>query len=142
MGQFSSLKQSSIWLKTLSNSELNILAPSESQIQKAYMQWVRLHPKLCPYIIHIPNEGKRTKWYGNELKDLGLRPGASDIFIAIPSGQYHGAWIEFKSKKGKLTKNQIAFHNDMDVQNYATKTVCSFDEAVEFTKFYVNSNLH
>lgn len=109
---------------------------SELEIHRAVMQWVRLHKTISPYIIHIPNEGKRTASYGMLLKELGMRAGVSDLFIAIPRHQYNGAWIELKTAKGRLSIKQLAFLNDMRAQGYHTVICRSVDDAIETIKWY------
>lgn len=109
---------------------------SESSIQKAIIKWISLHPSLRNVVIHIPNEGKRTLTFGKSLKDIGMRPGVSDLFIAMMRHGYGGAWIELKSKNGVLSDYQKKFLNDMAEQNYFTKTCYSIEEAIEIIKWY------
>ena len=110
--------------------------PSESSIQKAVMQWVALDPVLRQCVIHIPNEGKRTSSYGKSLKDMGMRPGVSDLFIAMPRKGYSGAWIELKSKNGLLSDSQAEFLDDMRCQNYFTSACHSIDETIKIIEWY------
>lgn len=116
--------------------KVNRITESELSIHKTVMDWVRLHPTIAPYIIHIPNEGKRSASYGKLLKDLGMRAGVSDLFIALPRHQYNGAWIELKSAKGKLSPLQRHFINDMTSQGYYTAVCYSVHDAIETIKFY------
>jgi len=109
---------------------------SESSIQKAIIKWVSLHPSLRNIVIHIPNEGKRTASYGKSLKEIGMRPGVSDLFIAMMRHGYGGAWIELKSKNGILSDYQKKFLKDMAEQNYFTKTCYSIEETIEIIKWY------
>lgn len=105
------------------------------------MEWIRHHPKLTPYIFHIPNEGKRTTQYGRRLKNLGMRPGASDLFVALPRREYHGAWVELKSASGILNRNQKLFLEDMHKVGYCTAVCHSIDDAIEFLKWYCFESL-
>jgi hypothetical protein len=50
-------------------------------------------------LIHIPNEGKRSKETGYLLKKMGLLPGTPDYFHPIVRGGYGGLWIEMKRNK-------------------------------------------
>lgn len=109
---------------------------SENSIQKALMEWVRLDPILRRCVIHIPNEGKRTSRYGKSLKDMGMRPGVSDLFIAMPRKGYSGAWIELKSKNGVVSDAQMQFKQDMHRHNYFTETCYSLKEAIELIEWY------
>lgn len=109
---------------------------SEESIQKAVMQWVRLDPVLRRCVIHIPNEGKRTSHYGTSLKEMGMRAGVPDLFIAMPRHNYNGAWIELKSKNGILNDSQLEFLHDMRYQNYFADTCRSIEEAIATIKWY------
>lgn len=100
------------------------------------MEWVRLDPVLRMCVIHIPNEGKRTSRYGKSLKDMGMRPGVSDLFIAMPRHGYSGAWLELKSKNGVLSDAQRQFKKDMQAQNYFTETCYSLEETINFILWY------
>lgn len=117
--------------KTLKSGEL-----SENAIQKTVMQWANVHPLLRGFIIHIPNEGKRTSRYGKSLKDLGMRPGVADLFIAMPRHGFCGAWIELKSKNGVLSDAQKAFIRDMIDQHYFTKICRSIEDVIETINWY------
>jgi VRR-NUC domain len=111
-------------------------AISETSIQKAVMQWVRVHPTLRELILHFPNEGKRTEKYGKSLKDMGMRAGVSDLFVAMQRHGYGGAWIELKSKDGILTKQQKEFLNDMAIQGYFTMVCYSIEETLAIIDRY------
>lgn len=109
---------------------------SESSIQKAVMEWVSLYPLIRKFIIHIPNEGKRTKHYGKSLKNMGMRPGVSDLFVALQRHGYIGAWIELKSHDGILSLAQKQFLYDMESQNYFTMVCTSIESAIRTLKWY------
>lgn len=111
-------------------------AMSESSLQKAVIQWVRLHIFLRDVVIHIPNEGKRTARYGKSLKDMGMRAGVSDLFIALQRHGYGGAWIELKSKDGVLSQVQKEFLDDMAVKGYFIHVCYSLDEAINIINGY------
>ena len=88
--------------------------PLESQEQRTAWSWlsgvaIQLdHGKvwtgevLQDYSYMVPNgtqlagTGKRRAIQMTNLKAQGLRPGVSDIVIAYPVGEYHGAYIEMK----------------------------------------------
>jgi len=109
---------------------------SENQIHLAVMDFVRLHPHITPYVIHVPNESPRTKSFGHLLKRFGVRAGFSDLFIAMPKHQYHGAFIEIKTLKGRLTEKQRIFLSDMRRQNYFSVVTYGLDETIKTIKYY------
>lgn len=84
-----------------------ISAPLERVEQKALIDWLSFHPIVRNYFCKTNNEGKRTELQGHRLKQLGLRPGVSDIFIYYPSAlkTYAGLWLEVKRNK-KYTESE------------------------------------
>jgi hypothetical protein len=115
---------------------------SESSIQKMVVQWADSHHFLRNLVIHIPNEGKRSYSTAYTLKAMGMRSGIPDLFVAYPSNGYHGAWIELKSEKGKVSKAQSEFIELLRSQNYFVCVCFSFEEAVETIGKYCNLFQH
>lgn len=109
---------------------------SEDAIQKAVIEWTSYFPALRDAVIHIPNEGKRSPSYGNKLKAMGMTPGASDLFIALPRGGYHGAWLELKSKSGRVTLLQKKFLDAQSARGYYTAVAFSVEEAIKILTLY------
>ena len=93
--------------------------PTEHQGQAALIFWGKFHPIVAEYLFAIPNGGKRTIWAGKKLKDEGLMPGASDLFLSYPSKRFHGYYIEMKRKGEKPNKDQLYFLEKMRKVGYA-----------------------
>lgn len=79
--------------------------PLERQEQQWLVDWLNYHPLLKEYFHKTNNEGKRTALQGHNLKRMGLRAGASDIFVYYPTKTYAGLWLEVKRNK-KYTKSE------------------------------------
>src|SRR4051812_31246320 len=109
---------------------------SEEDIHKTIMEWVRCHPLLKPYVLHFPNEGKRSLRYGKLMKDLGMRKGVADLLIAMPRHGFNGAWIELKSANGAIMSHQKKFMEDMHKQNYFTAYAWSIDQGIDLIRWY------
>jgi len=105
---------------------------SEYTIQKMVVSYLNLL-KVGHAVIKIDNEGSK----GRGKAGLGLRPGASDIFIARGRHGKFGFWLELKSKKGVLKPNQLKFFEDMERENYYTAVAWSFDEAKDHIDWYL-----
>ena len=110
---------------------------SERDEQIKLFQWIRLHPNIKPYALFIPNDGKRSPLLGAIYKRMGLRPGTSDIFIAIPNKTHHGLWIELKWGKNKATPAQLEFIDDMTRQGYAAHVIWGADDAIKQIEQYL-----
>lgn len=90
------------------------------------------------YIIHIPNEGKRSPRTGDLLKRMGLRPGFPDLFLFQPRGKWHGLAIEMKTPTGKVSKEQEENLLRLNKNGYAVKVAYSSTEAIESIERYMN----
>ena len=60
-------------------------------------------------MIHVANEGLRSKFTGPRLKRIGLTPGASDYFFLESNDNYKALWLEVKTCKGRPTEAQKSF---------------------------------
>lgn len=82
----------------------------EAEIHIEIMDWVRANEEdfeVLKCIYHPPNSFFGTvfgivKW----LQKLGMRSGVWDLVIPIDNGIYCALYIEVKSEKGKLSKQQ------------------------------------
>lgn len=117
--------------KYLANGDL-----AEATIQKTVVAWCKSHPKLARVIMHFPNEGKRTWYYGKLLQTMGMRAGVSDLFVAMARHEFIGAWIELKSAKGIVSSAQKEFLEDMRQQGYFTAVCRSIDECINTLTWY------
>ena len=78
----------------------------------------RKYPELkC--LLAIPNGGARHIAVARKLKAEGVKPGASDLFLAlpIPHGPA-GLWIEMKAPKGIVSTAQKDFIELMQWAGY------------------------
>lgn len=124
-----------------------IEAPKEHMEQTALVAWLRCHPTLKKYFLKNDNEGKRTPAQGFQAKRMGLRPGASDLFIAWPTKTYAGLWLEMKRNK-KYTPSERArptwvaqeeFLNDMRSVGYAGYFCYGWEDGKRIIEGYLNT---
>lgn len=88
------------------------MTSTEHRIQSSFFQIVNAYANQDPRlenVFAIPNGGKRDKITGAIMKREGVKAGVMDVFCMIPSGRFHGLWIEFKRKGGRLSKAQVEF---------------------------------
>ena len=89
----------------------------------------------------IPNGGYRRPTEARRLKAEGVQSGVPDICVPIPSGQYHGLYLEIKrTKGGKLSENQIYWLAFLREKNYYAECAHGFDEAKEIVTRYLALN--
>lgn len=77
------------------------IIPTEHQECVALCDYYKHKPAIGSFLIKICNEGKRGWGYAKKLKNIGLKAGVPDYFLAIPTDQYSGMWIEMKRPGGK-----------------------------------------
>lgn len=121
--------------------------PTESQIQIAFFQIVRLMENMSDewgMIYAIPNGGKRHIKTAATMKAEGQKAGVWDIFIAVPRGKFHGAYIETKREKyrnrknGGLTDSQVAWGEKARSMGYYTAIGYTAEELQAITEEYLN----
>ena len=99
----------------------------ESQHQQSLIKWWDLQCSRWDAhhfeLYANPNGGKRDKREAARLKAEGVRPGVSDLFLAIPAGEYHGLYIELKAPGGKATMLQNQFIRRARARGYRAE-VC------------------
>ena len=81
-------------------------AVPEWREQASLVAWCNGIPALRGHVIAIRNEGKRDPAQAQVAKMMGLRTKASDLFIARPTRDAHGLWIEMKQDR-KYTPSEM-----------------------------------
>jgi hypothetical protein len=95
-------------------------------------------PQIEPFLFAIPNGGLRNKTTAARLKAEGVKPGVPDLFLSLPSGTYHGLYIEMKrSEGGKLSPEQKEMLDRFGGVGYMTVVANGADEALDAVKEYL-----
>lgn len=114
----------------------------ETQEQIAVIDWCRWQENHYPeleMIVHVPNEGKRSKIVGAELKRMGLKRGFPDLQLLVPNKKYAGLIIELKADKSKrLSKEQKEWIEKLNSYGYKAVRANGADEAIGIIKEYLN----
>jgi hypothetical protein len=121
----------------------------EESLQIAYVEWLDIQAKLYPkknlqFGFHCPNGEKRHIRTAMKLKRMGVRRGVPDIIFFSPGKifldskpyVFRGLVIEFKSLKGKLSKEQklwLEFFKNNDFLPFVTSNL---EEAITLTSKY------
>ena len=111
----------------------------ESKIQQNSVRWFRY--QYPDYILFsIPNGGRRGKTEASIMKGEGVLAGVADLFLAMPSKNFHGLFIEMKTEKGRQTESQKRFEERAITSGYCYKICRSIDEFIDTTNKYLNIN--
>ncbi len=62
-------------------------------------------------LLHIPNEGKRSRLEAASLRAMGVVAGASDLVLVLRGGR--SVFIELKTEAGDLAPNQRDFRHNV-----------------------------
>lgn len=118
----------------------------EDDHQKHLIQWADLQRlnalhghsgTIGQYLIHIPNGGKRNQREAARLKAQGVRAGFPDLFLFIPSYDFHGLAIEMKrpivkgQPKPTVTAEQKKWLERLANEGYETAICYGWHEARE-----------
>ena len=114
---------------------------SEHDEQATLFAIASYRPELR-WMFAIPNGGYRTKATAGKMAAEGLKAGIADVFVPIPSKDYHGLFIEMKFGKNKLTELQKEFFEYATGQGYLCKVAYSAEEAIEIIDEYLGSESH
>jgi VRR-NUC domain len=101
---------------------------SESTEQVLFVARVRqFHPDAL--ILSIPNGGKRDPRVAAQMKREGVLPGAPDLFVPEPRGDWHGLFIEMKRLDGRTSKDQDVVHRQLTERGYKVDVCHGADQA-------------
>lgn len=118
---------------------------SEHEIQKAYFKILALNENKYPFlrfIFAIPNGGARHIKVAMKMKAEGVKRGVPDIFIPMHNiANLNGCFLETKSEKGKLSKEQEEYMNYLVLADYDYNVCKSVEELVSATENYLNIKL-
>ena len=102
---------------------------SEHEEQVALVNWFRDNFKEPDYIIFaVPNGGKRGIKEAGRLKDEGVKKGVSDLIIVTHNKII---FLEMKNAKGKLSKEQISFNENIEYLGFISLVAYSATDASE-----------
>lgn len=107
---------------------------TEHEMQKKLLEWCKESSVEYPglnRIVHIANEGKRGGKKIGAMRSKGPNnKGFPDLFLPFPSNEYHGLFIELKTKTGKLSDDQKGWLCYLSGMGYRA-TVCRSLEAAQ-----------
>jgi hypothetical protein len=110
--------------------------PTEEEDQIRFATWLALQGIK---FTASANGGSRHYLEAAKLKRMGVSPGFPDIEIPLPSGGYHGLYIEMKREKaGILSSYQRNWLEYLREKHYYAEVAHGFDEAKEIVLHYLS----
>ena len=117
---------------------------TEQQEQINLIKWTQqpsirgVYPELA-LLFHIPNE-RPDKVQAAILKKMGVKRGAPDLFLPVPSREYHGLFIEMKALSGRTSDDQIWWIEHLKANGYACSVCYGWKQATELLTWYLSLN--
>lgn len=110
----------------------------EDQLQRSVINYFSaIYPNA--FVIHVPNEGKRSPFERYKFKFLGGISGIPDLLCFEPKGKYCGLAIELKVGYNKPTENQKRCLNTLKNAKWDTHWSNSFDDVVGIIDNYMKN---
>lgn len=78
----------------------------------------------------------------SRMKAEGLKAGMPDIVMFYPANGFHGMFIEFKSKKGKVSDVQSVMIERLIAQGYYCSVCNHLEVAIQETRKYLHDTTH
>ena len=112
----------------------------EEILQTACITWFDYqYPHLSKLLFAVPNGGSRHKIEAKNLKKQGVRAGVSDLVFLYDGRVSQFICIEFKTLKGKQSKEQKEFQNIIDDKTNGWYIIIrSFEEFKEMMEYYID----
>ncbi len=88
-------------------------------------------------LMAIPNGGKRNKVTGGRLKAEGVRAGAPDYLLAIPTPRFAGLFIELKTETGRPSPSQKEMIDLLNKHSYCAVVSFGTLAAMDAIKAYL-----
>ena len=121
----------------------------EHDLQTACVRLFRMKwPKYAGLLFAIPNGAKLagTPWQRakawKRFEAEGALPGAADLFLAIPSGDLAGLFIEMKTKQGRQSDTQAAFEAAVIEAGYGYVVPRSLESFINIVKQYLEKGVY
>lgn len=122
-------------------NEYRSTGPTEHEIQSTFFEWLELQSKKYPELdlfYAIPNGARKSIATAMKFKREGLKAGVPDCHLPLAWSGYAGLWIEFKSKRGKVSEEQWKWITALRLAGHRVEICRSLEEATEATRNYLN----
>ena len=116
----------------------------EERQQVAFVGWFRLQFPAWHSLLTLASFGENIGARRMaRVKQMGLTPGYPDLVLYYPKwvGEtlIPALFIEMKTKKGRLSVDQIQIHHILKMQNYEVHVARGWEEAKEIITNYIRN---
>ena len=110
---------------------------SEAKIQHACVMWFDAEYPQYRGLLYHNYLNPPNAVTGRILKGLGLKKGVPDLTFALPINGKHGLFIEMKTEKGILAKEQIKYRDLLIKVGYNWELCRSLEQFKKIIKEYI-----
>lgn len=111
----------------------------EARIQSEFFRLVPLFfPKLPDRLLFaVPNGGSRHKVEAANMKKQGVKRGVADVILQIPKKGFASLCLEFKTSKGRQSKEQEEYQRQVEMAGSKYVVVRSVEQGINELKKYL-----
>lgn len=115
---------------------------TEQQEQELLIQWCDSYHDDRASLIYSHLNGMRASIGAVvKAKAAGARRGIPDLFLPVPSGGFHGLYIEMKRlKKGVVSPEQKEWISALKAMGYQAQVCKGHESAIEVIKQYLGAS--
>lgn len=103
----------------------------EETIHRAVVELLQVSARPGVFWTHMPAGELRTEATGRKLKAMGTKPGVPDL-ILVRDGHFYG--LELKRENGRLSRAQVAAHQELAEAGATVVVAYGLDEAIRVLK--------
>ena len=108
----------------------------EQQLQESFVKYIQLKYKGIRYCSSLGGI-RTTMKQAIKAKNGGYVKGMPDMQIMDARGGFHGLFIELKTDKGRETKHQMEWINDLIRSGYYAEICKGIDQAMDCLDSYM-----
>lgn len=115
--------------------------PTETKIQQGIIKWAKMQSCAQPelkLLYAIPNGANVPIVNRKRLVAEGMKKGIPDLCLPIPRRDYGALYIEVKTQKGNLSKDQKEMINLLEQNGNCVIVVRTVFQAVDGIMSYLN----
>ena len=111
----------------------------EYALQKAIVSYIKLQ---YPNVLYCASAGgmRTSISVAKRMKYSGYVKGFPDLAI-FEINKYNGLFLEIKTEKGRPTKEQLWWRDELNKRNYVAEIVYGYVEATELIDKYIQKKI-
>lgn len=113
---------------------------NEQRQQQAIVTYLQLQYKNVRFCASLGGQYQQYQSQRTKAIKTGYIKGFPDLQITEARKEYHGLFIELKTKTGRLTPYQKEWIQDLNERGYLAKCCKGMDEAIALIDWYLKDD--